>query len=136
MHGRHSEFRAKRPGVITGRSGSIGKVYFVDEDYWPHNTALYVKDFRGNEPKYVFFLLQWLDLETICSGSGVPTLDRKEVHKLSVSHPDRETQVRIAAILTDQMTAVEQTQKALKEQLDTINKLPATFLRRAFEGKI
>jgi len=76
ISGYHNECKGTPPGVITGRSGSIGKVYFVEEDYWPHNTALYVKDFKDNEPKYIFYLLQWLDLKTICSGSGVPTLDR------------------------------------------------------------
>ena len=49
----HIEYKAKGPGVVTGRSGTIGKVTYVESDYWPHNTSLWVTDFKGNNPKYV-----------------------------------------------------------------------------------
>ena len=47
----HNEFKVMGPGVVTGRSGTIGKVTFVEDDYWPHNTALWVTDFKNNMPK-------------------------------------------------------------------------------------
>lgn len=50
----HNQFKVKAPIIVTGRSGSLGKVQYVNQDGWPHNTALYVKDFKGNEPLYVF----------------------------------------------------------------------------------
>lgn len=136
VSGYHNECKAKSPGVITGRSGSIGKVYFVEEDYWPHNTALYVKDFKDNEPQYIYFLLQWLDLKTICRGSGVPTLDRKEVHKVIVQHPEKAIQQRIAIELSERMASAERLRKSLESQLETINKLPAALLRQAFNGEL
>ena len=136
ISGYHNECKGTPPGVITGRSGSIGKVYFVEEDYWPHNTALYVKDFKDNEPKYIFYLLQWLDLKTICSGSGVPTLDRKEVHKVIVHHPEKAIQQRIAIELSEQMASTEKLRQSLESQLAAINALPAVLLRRAFSGEL
>ena len=58
----HNEFKVKAPGVVTGRSGTIGKVTYVESDYWPHNTSLWVTDFKNNNPKYVFHLYKHLDL--------------------------------------------------------------------------
>lgn len=51
----HSEAKATAPGVVTGRSGSIGKVHYVSKDFWPLNTTLYVRDFKGNHPRYIFY---------------------------------------------------------------------------------
>jgi type I restriction enzyme, S subunit len=55
--GYHSEFIAKGPGVLVGRSGSVGKVTWVEGDYWPLNTSLWIKDFHGNDPLFIYFLL-------------------------------------------------------------------------------
>jgi len=38
--GSHNEAIAPPPGVVTGRYGTIGEVFFVEEPYWPLNTAL------------------------------------------------------------------------------------------------
>lgn len=134
--GIHCEFRAKGPGVVTGRSGSVGRVHYVEEDFWPHNTALYVKDFMGNNPRYVFSLVRWVNVKKVSSGTGVPTLDRKEVHKLTVPLPPLPEQQRIAAILTAQMSAVDQAREAAAAELASINALPAALLRRAFSGEL
>lgn len=77
---RHNKALVKGPGVTTGRSGTIGKVHFVEQDYWPHNTALWVTDFKGNDPRFVYHLLQHIDPSRFSSGSGVPTLNRNDLH--------------------------------------------------------
>ena len=59
--GYHNEYKVKGPGVITGRSGTIGKLQYIDTDYWPHNKSLCVSDFKGNYPKFVFYLFQKLN---------------------------------------------------------------------------
>lgn len=134
--GTHIEYRAKGPGVITGRSGSLGKVHFVEGDYWPHNTALFVKDFRGNEPRFIFYLLQWIGLKDVGSGSGVPTLDRKQVHKLEVRCPSIKEQKHIAEILNEQMAEADKLRKKIEDELEAIQSLPSAILRRAFNGEI
>lgn len=133
---KHSDYRAKGPGVVTGRSGSIGRVYYIQENFWPHNTALYVKDFKGNNPIYVFYLLQWVNVKAVSSGTGVPTLDRKEVHKLMVAHPSIIEQERIAGVLGDQMAVSEKARAAAEAELVAIDALPAALLRRAFNGEL
>lgn len=95
----HNEFKVKGPGVTTGRSGLLGNVYYVEENFWPLNTSLYVEDFKGNDPKFIYYLLQTMNLENFNAGSSVPTLNRNHVHLLDVTIPDIETQKKIGQIL-------------------------------------
>ncbi|AQX52857.1 restriction endonuclease subunit S [Priestia flexa] len=95
----HNEFKVKGPGVTTGRSGLLGKVYFINEPFWPLNTSLYVEDFKDNDPKFIYYLLQTLELENFNAGSSVPTLNRNHVHLLEVKIPDVNYQIRIGEFL-------------------------------------
>ena len=103
----HASFQVKGPGVVTGRSGTIGTVTFIDRDYWPHNTSLWVTSFKNNNPKYVFYLYKWIGLERFSTGSGVPTLNRNDVHafKLNIP-PTTEEQTAIASVLSDMDTEI------------------------------
>ncbi|MDD5804614.1 MAG: restriction endonuclease subunit S, partial [Clostridia bacterium] len=96
----HSEYKAKGPGVVTGRSGTIGKLHYIEDNYWPHNTALWVTDFKGNNPKFVYYMFQCIDLSRFSTGSGVPTLNRNDVHDTVVSIPSVDEQIRISEYLT------------------------------------
>ena len=100
IHGSHSEFKVNPPGVVTGRSGSLGEVVFVERPYWPLNTTLWVKDFKENQPRYVYYFLKTLDLKRFNSGAGVPTLNRNHLDTLVVKIHDRQNQQKIAAILS------------------------------------
>ncbi|MFC1998774.1 N-6 DNA methylase [Chloroflexota bacterium] len=103
--GFHAYYKEVGPGVVTGRSGTIGKVHFIDFDYyWPHNTALFVKDFKGNEPKYLKVLLESIDLKSLGEQTAaVPSLDRKNAHRVKVHLPPvSEQQTIIAEIETEQ----------------------------------
>ena len=74
-----SVFKVNGPGVVTGRSGTIGNVFYINENYWPLNTTLYVKDFHGNNPKYIYYWLSTFDLSKYANGASVPTLNRNEL---------------------------------------------------------
>ena len=104
--GYHSKYKVKGPGVITGRSGTIGKVHYVKDNYWPHNTSLWVTDFCGNYPKFVYYLYQRLDLSFFGTGSGVPTLNRNDVHDAEVFVPTFEEQVCISTQLDNLNTLI------------------------------
>ena len=95
--GYHNEYKVKGPGVITGRSGTIGKLQYIESDYWPHNTALLVTNFKDNYPKFIFYLYQNLDLSKFGTGSGVPTLNRNDVHDTLVCVPAFDEQKKISA---------------------------------------
>lgn len=96
----HSDFKVDGPGVITGRSGTIGKVTFVNEKYWPHNTSLWVTDFMGNDPKYVYYFLSSFGLDRFDAGTSVPSLNRNSVHSSRIAVPTKGEQPRISAFLT------------------------------------
>jgi type I restriction enzyme S subunit len=96
----HKTFKVKGPAVVTGRSGSLGFVQYINEDCWPLNTALYVKDFKGNDPKFVYYFLKCMRLENFNSGAGVPTLNQNHLHKLPILVPELKVQRKIAAILS------------------------------------
>jgi type I restriction enzyme, S subunit len=98
--GHHDEFKVEPPGVVTGRSGSLGTVQFIRERYWPHNTSLWVKDFKGNDPRFVYYRLQAFDFARFNSGAGVPTLNRNHLATLEVDVPPLSVQRRIAGTLS------------------------------------
>jgi type I restriction enzyme S subunit len=85
--GTHDEFMVRGPGVTTGRSGVLGKVFYVAEDFWPLNTSLWVKEFRHSRPAYAYHLLQGQDFTLFNAGSAVPTLNRNHVHTLPTLLP-------------------------------------------------
>ena len=75
--GSHDIAKAKGPGVTVGRSGaSIGVVSYTEDDYWPLNTCMYVTDFKGNDPRFVYYFLQTVNLAAHNSGSAQPSLNR------------------------------------------------------------
>jgi len=119
--------------VVTGRSGTIGSVFFTEKDFWPHNTTLWVKDFRENDPKYVYFLLQYLDLSHFASGSGVPTLNRNDVHNGEATLPtDPQEQSAIAAVLTDMDKEIA----ALEDKLAKVRAVKQGMMQVLLTGEV
>ena len=112
--GYHQEFKVEPPGVTTGRSGSLGVVQYVAERFWPHNTSLWVKDFKGNDPKFVYYCMQGVDFARFNAGAGVPTLNRNHLDTLEVQVPPLHMQQRIAAILFAYDELIENSQRRIK----------------------
>ena len=83
----HCEARVKAPGVVTGRYGTIGEVFFVRDDFWPLNTTLYVRNFHGNSPLFVSYLLRTIDFHTHSGKRGVPGVNRNDLHEIAVALP-------------------------------------------------
>ena len=98
--GTHSTAMVNAPGVITGRYGTIGEVFYAAEDFWPLNTTLFVEDFHGNDAEFIYYFLKTLEWSKFTSASAVPGINRNTVHKETVSLPDIETQRRIASTLS------------------------------------
>jgi type I restriction enzyme, S subunit len=97
----HDTAGAAGPGVVLGRKGVVGSVYFVPSDYWPHDTTLWVKNFHGNDPRFVYYFFKWMAprLATMDVGSANPTLNRNHVHPIEVRWPPPAEQRAIAHIL-------------------------------------
>jgi type I restriction enzyme S subunit len=103
----HNESKVKGPGIVTGRKGSVGPVYFIEEDFWPHDTTLWVKDFKDNNIKYIKYFLTYLRLERFDEASSVPTLNRNNVHGIKCVFPPNKEQQKIAHILSTWDKAIE-----------------------------
>jgi type I restriction enzyme S subunit len=98
--GFHDTALSKGPGIVIGRSGaSFGKVHYSREDYWPHNTGLYVTDFKGNDPLFAFYFLKALDFDRFNSGSAQPSLNRNFIYPIPIRVPNPPEQKAIAAVL-------------------------------------
>ena len=101
ISGTHSDASSKGPGVVTGRYGTIGEVFFIEEDFWPHNTTLFVKDFKGNDPLFVSSLLHTIDFHSFSEKTGVPGVNRNDLHEIEIKLPPLPEQRFIAAALSD-----------------------------------
>ena len=101
ISGYHNEYKVEGEGVVTGRYGTLGEMHFVDGKYWPHNTALYVTTFKGNNPKYVYYLLSCLGRIRTSDKSAVPGVNRNELHEMAIPViEDKAQQKKIAAVLS------------------------------------
>ena len=95
----HDEAKVKGPGVVIGRKGSLGTVHYIASDYWPHDTTLWIKDFKGNNPRFVAYLLETMRLKRFDTGAANPTLNRNIVHGEQIAIPPKDQQVEIGEAL-------------------------------------
>ena len=116
----HKTYKCEAPGLVTGRSGSIGSFTFIGEGkYWPHNTSLWVTDFNKNHPLFIYYLYQTINISQYASGSSVPTLNRNDVHRHSTNIPSLNEQIKIAALLEKIDKRIE-TQKKIIEKYESL----------------
>jgi len=115
--GTHDEAMVRGPGVVIGRSGSLGGGQFIDGDFWPLNTALWVKDFKGNDPRFCYYLLKSLDLGHFNVGNGVPTLNRNHIHPLPI----------VAASVLDEQRAIAHILGTLDDKIELNRRMSETL---------
>ncbi|UZF56587.1 restriction endonuclease subunit S [Gordonia polyisoprenivorans] len=117
VNGAHDQAIAPGPGVVLGRSGaSFGQAHYVDTDFWPHNTALYVTDFHGNHPRFAFHLLDSLDFSRHNSGGAQQSLNRNFIAGIDISVPDLSEQQRIAAVIDDRDRLIATLQRLIAKK--------------------
>jgi len=112
--GCHSEAKVKGPGVVTGRYGTLGQVFYIDRDFWPLNTTLYVVDFKGNDPRFVAYMLRTLAFDQQNVAGAVPGVNRNYLHEIPVSLPSTAVQRRIASILSVYDDLIENNLRRIK----------------------
>ncbi|OQS09274.1 hypothetical protein B0T37_14870 [Chromobacterium violaceum] len=130
--GTHYKPMAKAPGVVTGRSGVLGRVFLELEDYWPLNTTLWVKEFRAAPPCYAYEILRLLDFTSFNAGSAVPTLNRNHIHSLQYLIPPRACLDAYESLAMTFHKRVRENQ----EQAKTLVVLRDTLLPRLISGQL
>jgi len=128
----HQQFKVESPVITTGRSGSLGTVLYSRKRSWPLNTALYVKDFKGNSPYLIYFTLKSMKLENFNAGAGVPSLNRNHLSALKLYIPDSEIQLEFERVLDPVFQQVEH----LNKEVDILGKVKAKLLPRLISGKL
>ena len=133
----HCEYKIKGPGVVTGRSGSVGNVFHIADDFWPLNTVLYVKNFHGNDSMFIYYLLDQFNLQKFAGGAGVPTLNRNNVHDeiitIPVSVDEQKKIVRNIESLLKQRNKLE---TIYKDKIANLEELKKSILQKAFAGQL
>lgn len=130
---RHDRYFVEPPGVVTGRSGTIGKAFYIEEKFWAHNTTLYVKDFKGNVPKYIYYLILSMDFSRYYAGTTVPTLNRNDIHKLKVAIPETfEEQQQIALLLDESHNIINKK----RNKIAVLERLKKSLMQNLLTGRV
>lgn len=128
----HAVAKVNGPGVVVGRKGTLGTVHYIESDYWPHDTSLWVKDFKGNPPLFVRSLLRQLELERYNVGGANPTLNRNHVHKLACLAPPARLIVAFEEAAASFYTLV----RILERQNDAASRARDLLLPRLMSGEV
>ena len=118
--GYHNVSKVQPPCITVGRSGSVGKVHFYNKPIWAHNTSLFVSDFKGNNQKYIYYLLKSKNFAKLCDSSVVPSLNRNFVYPIkTLFEENKDKQQKIAAVLSalDDKIALNRRMNAKLEQM-------------------
>ena len=108
------------PCITIGRSGNIG-IPYIYKKCWAHNTTLYIDNFKGNDPLYLYYLCKTIPFKSFVGGSAVPTLNRNHIHPIMVKYiPNLSDQRKIAGILS-----------ALDSKIENNNKINANLEAQA-----
>lgn len=130
-------FKVSAPGVVTGRSGTIGQVHYSQDNFWALNTSLYVKDFMGNYPKYIYYFLKSFDLKKYASGAGVPTLNRNVLSdRVAFIETDYEKQIIKSEKLDKIYTNAANIKFAAEAQRKNYEALKSSIFRKELQGVI
>ena len=113
--GYHNVAKAQASGVVTGRYGTLSEIYFIEEDFWPHNTALYVQDFKGNNQRFIADFLKYILFNTASDKAAVPGVNRNDLHAREIFFPSQiETQIRIASVLSAYDDLIENNRRRIQ----------------------
>ena len=119
VSGFHDECKVRGPGVVTGRYGTIGEVFYVPSDFWPLNTTLYVRDFKGSDPRFIAYFLRTLRFDAYSDKAAVPGINRNHLHQAEVTVPEPDEQKTIADVLASLDDRIERN-RALAANLEAI----------------
>ena len=134
--GIHDVARYDGPGVAIGRSGFIGGAQYCDSPYWPLNTCLFVKDFFGNDPKWVYYFLKSIDFSKFNSGTTQPSLNRNNLSGIPVRSPSPSDQRETVSRLDSMRAKTSEMVAGYDAKLTAAKNLRQSILEAAFAGDL
>ncbi len=130
--GYHSQSTSHGPNIVIGRKGTIGKVHYTENDFWAHDTSLYVTNFWGNHERFIYYLFFHLDLGRLGTKSGSPSLNRNDIHPLWIARPSSKEQIEISKRLDQSV----QYSEAIESQLQKLQSLKTALMQDLLTGKV
>ena len=130
--GYHNQYKIKGPGIVTGRSGSLGEYQLTWEDYWPHNTALYVSDMKGHHVLYLYSMLQTVDFSGLNNGGAIPTLNRNTLSNIAVIEATKALQDEYVRIVEPFYSSI----RTAKKQIEYLQETRDRLLPKLMNGEI
>lgn len=113
--GTHNKAKVHGPGVVTGRYGTLGDVFYIKNDFWPLNTALYVKEFHDNDPHFIYYFLRWILKNIQSDKAAVPGVNRNDLHVREIIIPTTiQEQRHIASILSAYDDLIENNRRRMR----------------------
>ncbi|BAT53745.1 restriction modification system DNA specificity domain protein [Nostoc sp. NIES-3756] len=132
----HNVAYAKSPGVLVGRKGTLGSVHYVEVDYWPHDTTLWVFEFYDNNPRFIYYKLLSMNLKDWDTGSANPTLNRNLIHPLKIPWTSSEEQGSIVKYLDNKTSEIEQQKAKIQQAIELLKEYRTALITNAVTGKI
>ena len=132
----HCEARSRGPGVVMGRYGSTDAVFFLETDFWPHNTALFVTDFHGNRPRWCYFMIRTISKADHAGKSAVPGVDRKDLFEIKVPTPPVSEQDAVVAWIESGSASLDCAIGADQREISLLREYRTRLIADAVTGKL
>lgn len=132
----HVECKKRAPGVVMGRYGSTEAVFYIEKDYWPHNTSLFVTDFQGNLPRWCYYLLQTISKVDYSNKSAVPGVDRKDLFDIIVTVPPYGNQVEVVKGIETLSAEINVTISNVESEIALVQEFRTRLIADAVTGKL
>jgi type I restriction enzyme S subunit len=132
----HNKAMVQGPGVVIGRKGTLGKAFYLETAFWPHDTTLWVKDFKENNPRLVYYFFVGLDVKQLDSGTANPALNRNQVHPIEVDWPPISRQAEIVDTLDALLEQTTRLASIYQQKLAALDELKKSLLHQAFSGQL
>ena len=132
----HSESRCAGPGVVMGRCGSTDAVFYVEQDFWPHNTSLFVTHFQGNTQKWCYYLLRSITKADHAGKSAVPGLDRNDLFQIVVPVPPVDEQREVVRTIEVATHDLNDAISAARREIDLLREYRTRLIADVVTGKL
>jgi type I restriction enzyme S subunit len=130
---RHNEPYVEKPGLIVGRKGTIGDATFSDQPFWPIDTTYYITENQTKvKLKFLYYLLNSLQLDRLNAASAIPGLNRNDAYGLKALIPDEKTQIEIV----DRLEAMDELVERKETEKEHLQRLKKGLMQDLLTGKV
>ena len=130
--GFHNNYLVKGPGIVIGRKGTLGKVYFMEDNFYPIDTSYFIETkTSGSNLIFEYYLLKSLDFANMNSDSAVPGLNRNIALGTQIQVPPEELILSFNGTAQPWFSKIHSNTK----QIQTLEKLRDTLLPKLMSGE-